>query len=76
MRDVQLQSGRAISERLSFDPPKKELFCGSCALDVAASLDNLRGVRVEIFPVVMLCGAFRCERCNLRTGLLHEVREV
>jgi hypothetical protein len=74
MRDIQLQSGKTYS--LPIKLQKKELFCTCCADEVLKSLENLRGVKADVFPVILLCGAFRCEKCNLRTGLLYEVREV
>lgn len=74
MRDIQLQSGKSYS--LPIKLQKKELFCTCCANDAAKLLEDLHCVRVGVFPVTLLCGGARCEKCNLRTGLLYEVREV
>jgi hypothetical protein len=76
MRDIALESGKSLTYSLPIRLRQKELFCTCCAHDVIKSLEDLRGIKAEALGVVLLSGSFRCDKCNLRTGLLYEVREA
>lgn len=75
MRDIQLQSGKAISEILVPEIPRREdLFCDPCAEETLFQLENLRGIRADKFEMAVCCCVMRCDRCNRKTGVLSQIR--
>lgn len=75
MRDIQLQSGKAISEVLLPEIPRREdLFCDPCCEIELGNLLNLLGIKAEQFPMSVCCCVMRCDRCNRKTGVLSQIR--
>jgi hypothetical protein len=75
VRDIQLQSGKAISEVLMPKIPRREdLFCDACAEEALFQLHNLRGIKAEKFEMAVCCCVMRCDRCNRKTSVLSQIR--